>query len=187
MGLKQAPEPVSAEVIDIADARVERLGLREPEWRSLEQRCGHKHSDIDEKLHAVLCRDCGERLDPIEVLIDIAKNWRSESMHAKRIAAYQRDEWDKETDRRKRRVRVHVRCHGCGIESRLTTGKLTPDDWAAWERHWQAEPVSWWGDDEGAESHVHRRQTEADVEASRRFIEPARLNPGSHCVERAPA
>ena len=41
-------------------------------WRST---CQHRHCSVDEVLRRVVCSDCAEALDPIEVLIGWARHW----------------------------------------------------------------------------------------------------------------
>lgn len=159
----EPPEP--GEIINIADMRTERLSIRSPQEP---RACAHRRSRIDDKLRIVECRDCGERLDPIEVLLDIAKNWRHESWAAERIRDHEAKERAKELERRQRHVRLHMRCHGCGLETRLTVGKLTADDLAAWERHFAQGLVPEHEETWGARTYtvparLHRRETPEDV------------------------
>lgn len=178
-------EPESGSVIDIGDLeRTERLSVKPFDWEA----CKHRRTEIDERLRLVTCRDCGVTLDPVEVLLDIAKAWRSESLHAKRIRDFEQKRYDETTDREKRFVRQHVVCHGCGLQTRLTTGKLTPDDWSMWELHWGTEPehpAPWDATKTLPEKH-HRRRTEVDIEANRRAIEPVPMTGGASYRDRAP-
>ena len=183
--LNAVPEPAGAEVIAIGDLeRTERLGIKDRAWDA----CNHRRTLIDERLRVVDCKDCGERLDPVEVLLDIARSWRSESFHAKRIEDFQRKEYENETERERRFVRQHVVCHGCGLQTRQTTGKLTPDDWRAWGSHWGTEPEHpyAWDPSKSAPETLHRRRLEADIEANRRLIEPVPMHGGATYVDRAP-
>ena len=183
--LNAVPDPGGAEVIEIGDLeRTERLSIKHRDWDA----CKHRRTLIDERLRTVDCKDCGARLDPVEVLIDIARSWRSDSLHAKRIADFQRKQYDEATERERRYVRQHVVCHGCGLQTRQTTGKLTPDDWRCWELHWGVEPEHpySWDPDKTAPEITHRRRTEADIEANRRLIEPVPMNGSATYVDRAP-
>jgi hypothetical protein len=175
-----------AEIIEIGDLeRTERLGLKDQPWDA----CKHRRTWIDERLRVVDCKDCGARLDPVEVLIDIARAWRSESMHARRIVEFERKSYDEATERDKRFVRQHIVCHGCGLQSRLTIGRLTPADLDLWGQHWGTEPEhpAPWDATKRRPELVHRRRVEADIEASRRLIEPVPIYGGASYVERAPA
>ncbi len=69
--------------------------------------CGHKHTIIDEKLRTVSCADCGEeRLDPIEVLLSISRQWHSWRRDANALRklnleyqSNQREQWERARDR----------------------------------------------------------------------------------------
>jgi hypothetical protein len=37
--------------------------------------CQHDHARVNSKLRTVKCRDCGEKLDPVTVLLHVAKAW----------------------------------------------------------------------------------------------------------------
>lgn len=184
-GIRALPDPEGGEVIAIGDLeRTERLGVKAEPWDG----CRHRRTEIDERLRTVECKDCGAHLDPIEVLLDIAKTWRRESLHAKRIAEFEAKRFDEATEREKRFVRLHVVCHGCGLQSRLTTGRLSPTDWFAWSGHWGIEPEHpySWDPAKTAPETEHRRRTEADIEANRRHIEPVPMYASASYVERAP-
>lgn len=183
--LESVPASEGAEIIEIADiGRTERLGIKPDDYTG----CRHNRTLIDERLRVVDCRVCGARLDPIEVLLDIAKHWRSESWQARQIAEFQRKEYDKTTEREKRFVRQHVVCHGCGLQTRLTAGSLSSADWEAWAAHWGTEPehpYSW----DATKIHPkveHRRRTEADIEANRRPIAPVPMTGSAIYRDRAP-
>jgi hypothetical protein len=48
-------------------------GLRVTDrWRST---CQHGHISVDEDLRIATCSDCGERLDPVWVLLQWARHW----------------------------------------------------------------------------------------------------------------
>jgi hypothetical protein len=48
--------------------------------------CRHEHTWLDEKLRLVGCSDCGEeRLDAFEVLVHLAKTWRSWKREAENV------------------------------------------------------------------------------------------------------
>ena len=69
--------------------------------------CKHLHTWLDDKLRTVGCRDCGEeRLDPFEVLLSLASQWRRWQHEAEMLrklngeyTANQRDKWERARDR----------------------------------------------------------------------------------------
>lgn len=181
---------------DLAD-RTERLSIADRHARA----CLHRRSVIDERLRIVSCKDCGEKLDPIEVLLDLARHWRRESWAAKRIEEHEAKERQRDLERRQRHVQRHMVCDGCGLESRLTVGRLTADDLAAWEAHfalghvpetretmtvhWSPDPVEW-----VTPAHTHRRRTPDDVARRDRGLHAAGEPPpptGTTWVDRRPA
>lgn len=54
-------------------AAVPPLDVKDRDWLG----CDHKATVVDDVLRTVSCRTCHERLDPIEVLIRLAREWRS--------------------------------------------------------------------------------------------------------------
>jgi hypothetical protein len=96
---------VSGDVIEIATKFTDAapIEVRRRGW----DECGHKHTLIDDQLRTVSCVDCGEeRLDPIEVLIHLAADWRQNHREAERLqelrADYARIEvakWERARDR----------------------------------------------------------------------------------------
>lgn len=40
-----------------------------------DQFCRHQHGDIDEAAHRLYCRDCGDEVDPLDFLLDLANRW----------------------------------------------------------------------------------------------------------------
>jgi len=69
--------------------------------------CRHAHTIIDETLRTVACADCGEeRLDPIEVLIGLSRqwaDWKRQADHLRKLNAdyweNQRATWERSRDR----------------------------------------------------------------------------------------
>lgn len=69
--------------------------------------CSHQHVTVDEVLRTVSCRDCGEeRLDPLEVLIMLARTWkrwqREAAMLGRLNAEHEANElgkWERARDR----------------------------------------------------------------------------------------
>src|SRR5690242_6403418 len=102
--LEVVPPADGAEVIDFGDLRrTERLAVKDQDWLG----CKHLRTVVDDRLRVVTCKECGEKLDPIEVLLDIAKAWRSESFHARRIRDFEAKRRDEAMERDKRFVRQH--------------------------------------------------------------------------------
>lgn len=92
-------------IVSIAERLAEPppIDVLKPDWDA----CRHEHTVIDEKLRTVACADCREeRLDPVEVLIMLARQWRRWQYEAERVgkvnADYrriQREKWDRRRDR----------------------------------------------------------------------------------------
>lgn len=199
MRLVDPPDPGAiAEVIAFEDlATTERLSVRSPYEPGV---CRHKRATIDPVLRIVTCRECKERLDPVEVLIDIARHWRSESARARAIADHEAKERRKDLEKRQRHVQRHMVCDGCGLESRKTVGQLTPADLAAWDQHFaighvpertEARTVLWAGDPQTwiIPAHTHRRRTPQDVARRDLHLAPAGERPpstGTTFVDRRP-
>jgi hypothetical protein len=69
--------------------------------------CQHEHTIIDEKLRIVSCVDCREeRLDPMEVLIHLARvwrRWRNEADELRKLRTeyreIEREKWERARDR----------------------------------------------------------------------------------------
>ncbi len=59
------------------------ISLSEARTRFAPGRCQHKRVQIDEALSEVECRDCGAKLNPVHVLVRMA---REESVWAMRLA-----------------------------------------------------------------------------------------------------
>lgn len=95
----------NAEIISIADRLAEPppVDVRRPEYDD----CRHAHTIIDGRLRIVSCADCREeRLDPIEVLIDLADQWgrwqrQAERLHELNVDYYriEREKWERRRDR----------------------------------------------------------------------------------------
>lgn len=81
-------------------APIERKGH---DWKA----CRHERTTIDPDLRTVGCRDCGEeRLDPIEVLLGLARTWERwqdeyrRLMDARRLSEdHDREVWERRRDR----------------------------------------------------------------------------------------
>jgi hypothetical protein len=50
------------------------------------QACKHIQTEIDEDLRTISCVKCGEKLDPVEVLIQVAKSGRTKNYKVNAIA-----------------------------------------------------------------------------------------------------
>lgn len=69
--------------------------------------CNHEHIGIDEKLRTVMCVDCRqERLDPLECLITMARQWHrwkreADALRKLRVEhrQHERDVWERARDR----------------------------------------------------------------------------------------
>lgn len=68
--------------------------------------CEHKATSIDTKLRTVACRECGATLDPIEVLVGLARQWDSWEYEYQQLmkarAGHEADErakWERARDR----------------------------------------------------------------------------------------
>lgn len=66
--------------------------------------CQHKRVEIDERLAEVECRDCGEKLNPIHVLVRMA---REESMWKLRLESMQKLKADLDE-------KLRTKCRHCG-------------------------------------------------------------------------
>jgi hypothetical protein len=63
--------------------------------------CVHRFFAVDERALVVWCRDCGETVDPVRVLLDIARTWTNSSWAA-RQARHEVERIGKEVDDLKR-------------------------------------------------------------------------------------
>ena len=69
--------------------------------------CRHEHTVLNQRLHTVDCRDCGqERLDPFEVLVHLASTWSRWHHEAESLRKLRADEraaslaaWERARDR----------------------------------------------------------------------------------------
>ena len=68
------------------------------------QECNHKGTVVDETLRIIKCKTCGEKLDPIEVLLELARSFERD-WHIRKGAAtdYKRLCKDIEDLRRKKK------------------------------------------------------------------------------------
>lgn len=72
-------------------------------------KCRHPHFEVDEKLAEVKCRACGEKMNPIWVLIQIAND---ERMLSDRLIALK-------TECQLLAGRVRTKCEHCGNMTRI--------------------------------------------------------------------
>lgn len=75
------------------------------------RQCRHRRYNVDERLATVTCRDCGEQLNPVRVLVDLA---RDESLYIRRHAQYV-----EEVERLQQRSRT--KCQHCQRITRIST------------------------------------------------------------------
>lgn len=92
-------DPDQAKVISLQDAR----------WRFSLAKCKHFHMTIDQTLYTVKCDDCGEKLNPVDVLARFAGE---ESRWAREAAALR--ELHRRLDARRR-----CKCQHCGAMTRI--------------------------------------------------------------------
>jgi DNA-directed RNA polymerase subunit RPC12/RpoP len=75
--------------------------------------CKHTHVEVDESLWSVECQDCGEKLDPIQYLVQLAKE--------ENFVRYRVEEL-KEEHKRIMEVlekKTRTRCEHCGKYTRI--------------------------------------------------------------------
>jgi predicted RNA-binding Zn-ribbon protein involved in translation (DUF1610 family) len=100
------------------DSNVTRLGVKmrlaSPDGPPLSivsvKKCQHIRIEVDETLAQVECKDCGERLDPMAVLLSLAK--------ADSRLARKRDSLRSEVESYKDRLKF--KCGGCGQVNNIT-------------------------------------------------------------------
>ena len=78
------------------------LTEKRSKWR--ENHCKHLKTEVSEELNQVVCSDCGERLNPIWVLLRFA---REETRFTRELKAYKaaKEEYEK---------RRRTKCQHCG-------------------------------------------------------------------------
>jgi hypothetical protein len=59
--------------------------------------CQHPHHVIDATLRRVTCEDCGEILDPIEVILEYAKFWQRQSAALEHLTKLRKAEYERLT------------------------------------------------------------------------------------------
>lgn len=97
-------------IVSIADRLAEPppVEVRRPEYDD----CKHEHTLIDEKLRTIGCADCREeRLDPIEVLIHMARVWGRWQREAEQLRALNNDYYRIEREKWERRRDRHLAAH----------------------------------------------------------------------------
>ena len=62
-------------------------------------RCRHRRAIVDETLRRVTCHTCGETLDPVQVLIEIAQRYEVRERQAEAQARREADAWEKARER----------------------------------------------------------------------------------------
>lgn len=117
-------------VVDITTKFHEAPPIVDDTPRSWARECDHKHTSIDTVLRTVGCRDCGEeRLDPIEVLISLCRQW---------------DRWRYEAEQLTK-LRTEQREHEAGVWTRARDRHLdaNPDHSIDLTRHgWTASDIT---------------------------------------------
>ncbi|MDC7805546.1 hypothetical protein PQS31_01705 [Luteimonas sp BLCC-B24] len=79
--------------------------------------CQHAHTEVDEKKSEVTCRDCGEKLNPIWVLVRIANEDR-----------ILRDRWaGMRAELKLMSGRVRTKCQHCGEMTRIRSRASSAD------------------------------------------------------------
>lgn len=88
--------------------------------------CTHKATIIDEEQRAVDCADCGARLDPIAVLMGLARDWSRWERELERLtelrAGYGRDLREKWERRRDRHINANPTHAGDEFKGSWTSG-----------------------------------------------------------------
>ncbi len=90
--------------IPIDDEPTNVICLSEARNRFVMSKCQHKRVEVDEILAEVTCKDCGERLNPIAVMVRMAQE---ESRLGQRIETLNRLKADLEKKQR-------TKCKHCG-------------------------------------------------------------------------
>ena len=90
--------------IAIDDEPTNIISLSEARTRYSVGTCQHKHFSVDEILDEVECSDCGAKLNPMQVLVRLA---REESVLKNRIASMRQLKADLEKKQR-------TKCRHCG-------------------------------------------------------------------------
>lgn len=90
--------------IPIDDEPTKVICLSEARNRFVMSKCQHKRVEVDEILAEVTCKDCGERLNPIAVMVRMAQE---ESRLGQRIETLNRLKADLEKKQR-------TKCKHCG-------------------------------------------------------------------------
>lgn len=62
-------------------------------------RCQHRRTVVDEKLRRVTCHSCGETLDPVQVLIELAQRYESSERRAELQARREAEAWENARER----------------------------------------------------------------------------------------
>jgi hypothetical protein len=74
--------------------------------------CRHEHTAINERIRTISCVDCREeRLDPIEVLISLARQWRRWQYEAEQLRKLNNDYYRIEREKWERRRDRHLSAH----------------------------------------------------------------------------
>lgn len=80
-------------------------------------KCRHSHFEVDDKLAEVTCRDCGEKMNPMWVLTEIAHN---ERMLNDRLISLK-------TECELLAGRVRAKCDHCGKMTRIRSNVTTAE------------------------------------------------------------
>jgi predicted RNA-binding Zn-ribbon protein involved in translation (DUF1610 family) len=80
-------------------------------------RCRHSRFEVDEKLAEVTCRDCGEKMSPMWVLIQIA--YEERTLNDRLIAL--------KTECQLLSGRVRTKCDHCGKMTRIRSNVTTAE------------------------------------------------------------
>lgn len=91
-------------IIPIDDEPTNVICLSEARSKYVHGRCQHKRVEVDEMLAEVECRDCGEKLNPLAVLVMMSKE---QSLLGVRIAAIKKLKAELEEKQR-------TKCKHCG-------------------------------------------------------------------------
>lgn len=115
---------MSLEPIDLAAVRENRIEVIGKRKQRDFDGCQHHKHEVDLKLRRVTCQDCGEILDPIEVILQYVDYWERSRIHLEKLAeldrAYRERERDKELRQWARRVAQHGGVWACRLDGRRT-------------------------------------------------------------------
>lgn len=99
--------------IDDIEAPTNVICLSEARARFESGKCRHIHLAVDEDLAEVECKDCGAKLNPISVLVRLA---REESRFEQRRLAMV-------AEREKLEVKSRTKCQHCGKMTHVRAGR----------------------------------------------------------------